>query len=246
MLDDLFIRLRALFQRKAVETELDEELRFHFEQHVEKFLAAGLTREEATRRARLEFGGLDQVKEECRDARGTHFIETFLQDIYYGLRMLRKSPGFTAVAVLTLALGIGANTAIFSYVNAWIIKPLAYPQADRLMVLLSHDTKKGWTSTGVTSNADFLDYAQQNTSFEQIVPWTTWYFNLTGDGPPDRVLGGMVGWNFFQTLGAQPMLGRTFVPQESPAQHRLRAERLKEIPPHHAAEDAVGRPIASE
>ena len=217
MLDDLFIRLRALFQRKAVETELDEELRFHFEQHVEKFLAAGLTREEATRRARLEFGGLDQVKEECRDARGTHFIETFLQDIYYGLRMLRKSPGFTAVAVLTLALGIGANTAIFSYVNAWIIKPLAYPQADRLMVLLSHDTKKGWTSTGVTSNADFLDYAQQNTSFEQIVPWTTWYFNLTGDGPPDRVLGGMVGWNFFQTLGAQPMLGRTFVPQEAEA-----------------------------
>ena len=217
MLDDLFIRLRALFQRKAVETELDEELRFHFEQHVEKFLAAGLTREEATRRARLEFGGLDQVKEECRDARGTHFIESFLQDLYYGLRMLRKSPGFTAVAVLTLALGIGANTAIFSYVNAWIIKPLAYPQADRLMVLLSHDTKKGWTSTGVTSNADFLDYAQQNTSFEQIVPWTTWYFNLTGDGPPDRVLGGMVGWNFFQTLGAQPMLGRTFVPQEAEA-----------------------------
>src|SRR6202167_638101 len=217
MLDDLCIRLRALFQRKAVETELDEELRFHFEQHVEKFLAAGLTREEATRRARLEFGGLDQVKEECRDARGTHFIETFLQDLRYGFRMLRKSPGFAAVAVLTLALGIGANTAIFSYVNAWIIKPLAYPHADRLMVLLSHDTKKGWTSTGVTSNADFLDYAQQNTSFEQIVPWTTWYFNLTGDGPPDRVLGGMVGWNFFQTLGAQPMLGRTFVPQEAEA-----------------------------
>jgi hypothetical protein len=105
MLDDLFIRLRALFQRKAVETELDEELRFHFEQHVEKFLAAGLTREEATRRARLEFGGLDQVKEECRDARGTHFIETFLQDIYYGLRMLRK-PSSSSVTRMIVMHGL--------------------------------------------------------------------------------------------------------------------------------------------
>jgi hypothetical protein len=85
------------------------------------------------------------------------------------------------------------------------------------MVLPSHDTKKGWTSGDVTSNADYLDYAQQNTSFEQIVPWMTWYFNLTGDGIPDRVLGGMVGWNFFQTLGAQPLLGRTFLPRDAEA-----------------------------
>src|SRR6202041_3801751 len=80
---------------------------------------------------------------------------------------------------------------------------------------LSHDTKKAWTSNGVTSSADYFDYEKQNSSFEQLVPWTSWYFNLTGDGPPDRVLGGLVGWNFFQTLGAQPMLGRTFLPQES-------------------------------
>jgi putative ABC transport system permease protein len=215
MLRDVLIRVRSLFQRKAVEVELDEELRFHFEQHVDKLVKAGMTRAEATRRARLEFGGDDQIKEECREARGTYFIETFLQDLFYGARMLRKSPGFTAIAVLTLALGIGANTAIFSYVNAWIIKPLAYPQADRLMVLLAHDTKKGWTSNAVTSNADFLDYEKQNTTFEELVPWMSWFFNLTGDGPPDRVVGGMVGWNFFQTLGAQPLLGRTFLPQEA-------------------------------
>ncbi|MFZ0522998.1 MAG: ABC transporter permease [Candidatus Acidiferrales bacterium] len=142
-------------------------------------------------------------------------MTTLLHDLRYGLRMLWKSPGFTAIALLTLALGIGANTAIFSYVNAWLIHPIPYPQPDRLMVLLSHDTKKGWTSDGVTSAADFLDYQRQNTSFEQLAGWTQWSFNLTSDGPPDRVMGGLVTWNFFQTLGAKPMLGRDFVEQES-------------------------------
>jgi putative ABC transport system permease protein len=142
-------------------------------------------------------------------------MTTLLHDLRYGLRMLVKSPGFTAIALLTLALGIGANTAIFSYVNAWLIHPIPYPQPDRLMVLLSHDTKKGWTSNGVSSTADFLDFQQQNTSFQQLAAWTQWYFNLTSDGPPDRVIGGLVSWNFFQTLGAKPMMGRVFVEQES-------------------------------
>ena len=142
-------------------------------------------------------------------------MTSFLHDLRYAFRMLQKAPGFTAIALLTLALGIGANTAIFSYVNAWLIHPIPYPQPDRLMVLLSHDTKKGWTSEGVTSTADFLDYQRQNTSFEQLAGWTQWSFNLTSDGPPDRVIGGLVSWNFFQTLGAKPMLGRTFVEQES-------------------------------
>jgi putative ABC transport system permease protein len=142
-------------------------------------------------------------------------MQTLWQDLRYGLRMLRLSPGFTAIAVLTLALGIGANTAIFSYVNAWMIHPLPYPQADRLMVLLAHDTKTGYTGGSITSTADFLDYQQQNTSFEQLAGWTQWYFNLTSDGPPDRVVGGLVSWNFFQTLGAKPMLGRLFLEQES-------------------------------
>jgi putative ABC transport system permease protein len=140
---------------------------------------------------------------------------TLWQDIRFGLRVLYKSPGFAAVAILTLALGIGANTAIFSYIDAWLIKPLPYPQADRLIVLLSHDTQKGWTQSGVTSTADFLDYQQQNTSFDQLVPWAIWNFNLTNDGPPERTAGGRVGWNFFQTLGVKPVLGRAFLPQES-------------------------------
>jgi len=141
-------------------------------------------------------------------------MSTLLQDVAYALRMLRKSPGFTAIAIVTLALGIGANTAIFSYVNAWLIKPLPYPQADRLMVLLSHDTKQGWTSHGVTSTADFVDYQKQDTDFEQLTMWTQWFYNVTKDGPPERVAGGLVGWNFFQTLGVQPMMGRAFIPQE--------------------------------
>ncbi|HEV2224339.1 MAG TPA: ABC transporter permease [Candidatus Acidoferrales bacterium] len=144
-------------------------------------------------------------------------MKRLMQDVRYGLRVLRKSPAFAAIAVLTLALGIGANTAIFSFVDAWIIKPIPYPQADRLVVLLSHDKKKGWTSNGVSSTADFLDFQKQNISFEQTAAWTSWDFNLTGDGPPALVDGGRVSWNFFDTLGVRPLLGRTFTASDDAA-----------------------------
>jgi putative ABC transport system permease protein len=137
-------------------------------------------------------------------------MKTLMQDVRYGLRILRKSPAFAAIAVLTLALGIGANTAIFSFVDAWIIKPIPYPQADKLVVLLSHDKKKGWTTNGVSSTADFLDFQKQTTSFEQTAAWASWDFNLTGDGPPVLMDGGRVSWTFFDTLGVKPLLGRTF------------------------------------
>lgn len=217
MLSELVYRLRALFRRGTVEADLSDELRFHYEQEVEKRVNIGLSRQEAQRQANLSFGGIEQTKEECRDARGVRFIETILQDIRYGLRQLRRNPGFTAIAVITLALGIGGTSAIFSYINAWVIKPLPYPHSDKLMVFESHNTKLGWTIYDLTSTASFLDFERQQTSFEKLVLWAGWDFNLTGNGPPVLMDGGRVSWNFFNALGAKPLLGRTFTPDEDHA-----------------------------
>src|SRR5215469_17883063 len=144
-------------------------------------------------------------------------MKTAWQDLAYAVRILRKSPMFSIIAVLTLALGIGANTAIFSYVDAWMIKPLPYPQAERLMVFQEHNTKKGWTDDTVTSTADFLDFQKQATSFEQTAGYAGWNFNLTGNGAPALVDGGRVSGNFFATLGAKPLMGRTFLPSDDVA-----------------------------
>ncbi len=207
--------LRNLFLSRRVEVDLDEEVHSHLEMLIAENIRAGMPPQEAQRAARIELGGIEQVKEQVREEGLGNWLHSVISDCRYGLRQLRNNPGFTAVAILTIALGIGANSAIFSYVNEWLIKPLPYPETARLVVLLSHDVKKGWTSKDVTSAADFLDYEKQSTSFEQLACWTSWNFNLTGDGSPDRVDGGLVSWSFFQTLGAQPILGRTFLPQDA-------------------------------
>jgi predicted permease len=203
-----------VFRRRRTASDFSAEIEAHLLLEIERLQEQGLSEEGARTAARRAFGNVTHARERFYETGRWLWWDHLWQDVRLGLRTLSKSSGFTAVAVLTLALGIGANTAIFSYVNAWIIKPMPYPQADRLMLFQAHDKKKGWIREGLTSTASFLDFQKQNASFEQTALWTGWNFNVTGDGAPALVEGGRVSWNYFDTLGVKPMLGRTFTPDD--------------------------------
>ncbi|PYQ55441.1 MAG: hypothetical protein DMF78_01925 [Acidobacteria bacterium] len=203
-----------MFRRRRTASDFGAEIEAHLHLETERLREEGLSEEDARASALRAFGNVTQARERFYESGRWLWWDHLRQDVRFGLRMLGRSPGFTAVAVATLALGIGANTAIFSYISAWMIKPLPYPQADRLMVFQQHDTKKGWTMEGLTSTASFLDFQEQNASFEQTALWTGWNFNLTGEGAPALVEGGRVSWNYFDALGVKPMFGRTFTPDE--------------------------------
>jgi putative ABC transport system permease protein len=201
MLSDLLFRLRALFRRESTEGELDEELRTQLQHQVTKHVKSGLALEEAQRRARLEFGGLDQVKEECRDARGVSFIETTVQDVRYGLRKLARNPGFTAAAVVTLALGIGANAAIFSLANVFLFRPLPVKDADRLAVVgVQYQAD---ADPGQLSYLDYLDYRKQAEVFTDMTFYNLTLAGLGFRGHADRIIMAYVPSNFFTMLGLQ-------------------------------------------
>ena len=161
------LRLRSLLRRDRVEQELDEELRYHLDQQIEENLSKGMAPDESRYAALRAMGGIEQQKESCRDARRVNFIEDSAQDLRYGLRMLRKNPGFASIAVLTLALGIGANAAIFSVVYGVLLQPLPYAEDDRLVTLMQSYPQKGLDTWGL-SQANFALYRDHNQVFERI------------------------------------------------------------------------------
>lgn len=203
------LRLRSLFRRGQVEAELNEELRYHLERQIEVNTAAGMSVEEARYAALRAMHGLDQRKEECRDMRRVRLIEDLWQDFRFSLRSLLKHPGFTAIALLALALGIGANTAIFSLVNAVILQPLPYRDPDRLISVYGTRNRSTQGSVGPT---DFLDYRSQNKTFEQFAASGSMMLpmNLTGSGEPERLNASIITGNYFDTFGVRPALGRGF------------------------------------
>jgi len=209
----IWCKLRSFCQRRGVKQDIDEELRFHVETQTAKHIAAGMSLELAKRAARKSFGNMQTVREDCRSVRGASFGETLLQDLRFGARILIKSPGFATMAVLMLALGIGANTAIFSMVYGVLFRPLPYEQAGQL-VRVSEDSEGGTVAAGV-----FLDWKEHSTLFEGLSLVRGTQFNVTGNPDPERVKGWTVSANILNVLGVRPNLGRDFLPQEDQAGH---------------------------
>jgi putative ABC transport system permease protein len=207
----LATRLRIVFGDRKADQEFDDEIRAHLELLIERYVRQGMSRDEAASAARRQFGNITLLKEANREMRGMSFIETVFQDLRYGLWMLRRNPGFTLVAVLTLALGIGANTAIFSIVNAVLLRPLPYYDPQRLF----------WVTEGIqrlgeetTVDEDYFLWQEQSKSFEHLVAYSSGNIYLMGRGEPERLDYIRATANLFPALGVAPHLGRTFTPEE--------------------------------
>jgi putative ABC transport system permease protein len=205
----LRVALRALLKPRRVEQELDAELRLHLEMETERHLRAGASPEDARRAALVSFGGVDRVKEECRDSWGVRLLETLAQDARYGLRNLRRNPGFTAVVVLTLGLGIGANTAVFSVVRGVLLRPLPYARGHELVALRQAAPRAGIEDLGF-SVKEVQDYRERSRTLEDVVEYHSMNFTLLGGKEPQRVRTGVVSARFFDLLGVKPLLGRSF------------------------------------
>jgi predicted permease len=204
----------AILGRARVESELDAELRFHVEAHTEDLVSAGLSREEAWRQARVKLGGLDRTKEECRDVLGVTFVESVIQDVRFGLRMLRKNPGFTAVAVVTLALGIGATTAMFTVFDGVVLKPLRYPDAGRIVAINTQwiDSAKAFPST---AGGDLVDLRNARDCFEAFSYYNGGEIGVQVGRSAEFVGIYEVDPKFFHVFAVPPLVGRTFVAEDA-------------------------------
>jgi macrolide transport system ATP-binding/permease protein len=215
MLSRLKTAIRALLRRSQAERELDEELRYHVEQQTEQNIRLGMSPEDARYAALKAFGGVEQAKERSRDSRGVRWLEDLWQDLRYGARMLLKNPGFTLIAVITLALGIGANTAIFTWLKAIYLQPLPGVAASHRLVTLRSTLIKSANSPIWVSYPNYKDYRDRNEVFSGLAAFNFNSFNLVyGEGQPERIWGSLVSGNYFDVLGVRAALGRFFAPDE--------------------------------
>ena len=205
---------RNLFRKGDIEQELSDELAYALDALVEKKITGGLSEVEARRQAAIELGGVEQLKEKVREAKAGYYIEGVARDLRYAGRMFFKNPGFTAVAIIALGLGIGANTAIFSLVNGVLLRPLPFPDAERIIYLEGKNPAAGITESNI-SFLDFTDWSQQTDLFASTAAYWTGEAHLGADGAePERLPRAGVTTGFFSVLGVQPVLGRTFVPED--------------------------------
>jgi predicted permease len=206
-------RLTSLFRRDRLERDLDRELHFHIDMLTEQHVRAGIPQVEARRLALRNFGVVDRVKDDVRDTWMSRLVETLGQDVRYGARNLRRNPGFALVVILTMALGIGANTAIFSVVNGVLLQPLPYKDGDRLVVLRQQQPLAAVDDTGF-SYQEIQDYRTRTQSLESVAEFHNMWFILLGRADPERLATGVVSANFFDVLGVQPAYGRAFQEQD--------------------------------
>jgi predicted permease len=240
------MKWNSWLKRRRWERHMQAEFRSHLENQVSDYMQQGLDREAAELRAGREFGALELAKDECRDQRAFEPLARFLRDVRYSIRSLRRTPTYTAAAVLTLALGIGANTAIFTAIEGVVLSPLPFRDPDRLvsLYLFNRNLKYGTD----LSYPDFLDWQRGSASFEQIAAYMSAGFDLTNPGLPEHVAGYLVSANFFSTLGANLALGQSFSAQDdrpggmaaAVISHRLWQERF------HGNPSAIGRPMTMD
>jgi predicted permease len=204
---------RNLFARAEVERELDDELRAFIDELTAENMTSGMNPADARRAALLEAGGVEQIKEEVRDTRKGAIIETTLQDLRYGARLLRRAPAFAFIAVLTIALGIGANSAIFSVINAVVLKPLAYPASGQLMFITSQFPTLGFEKFWISA-PEYFEYKELTREFSDIAAYNMGAVNFSEGDQPERVNAAFVTSNMFKVLGVNPSLGRWFAAEE--------------------------------